>query len=508
MKEQLVWIVREKAGDFQQALKVGLCCCAGWLLMMPLYEGYKATGFFTWAAFSLVLISVRIELPLLKLTPLTPVTLLIVGIFIRSGIGPLILAVSGNGGNAYLDVWLRNALQAQLLWIPLFIGLLIVGLLNKRYLPTTETANGVNIDIDDITEQAEKTKKERLILLALVLSLYMIFYIVLSGLSGAFDRQFLIYSNWANKLWRIDTPVAAFSRLKDIWFFLFPIWICVTKRLIRVLLFSILGLYAIVVIPSGSRGLLLYPALLMILGMWFLVKDKKRILSIVCAFVIIAASVSPIIVATRENALFRSATNIETKYQALVSVLSERKFMLAKTRWLGRDLTGCHDAFLFTENNLKRPRAEFKGLDTLPYILLPKHLFPKRPVIFDGHLIAKTLENAQESQWSRVWFPCITLPGDLYRRWGWIGVYIGSSLCALIIFVYIRLWCINVAGHGSTYAMLLYLYPSTYLQSFPFGTVSETCWSLFWEIPKYLIVFMILGKVIDMLVLRQRVKCD
>jgi hypothetical protein len=44
---------------------------------------------------------------------------------------------------------------------------------------------------------------------------------------------------------------------------------------------------------------------------------------------------------------------------------------------------------------------------------------------------------------------------------------------------------------------LLLFFPATYLQSFPFGTVSETAWALLWELPKYLVLFWLLGTALD-----------
>jgi hypothetical protein len=37
------------------------------------------------------------------------------------------------------------------------------------------------------------------------------------------------------------------------------------------------------------------------------------------------------------------------------------------------------------------------------------------------------------------------------------------------------------------------------LQAFPFGTVQETSWALFWELPKYLLTLAVLGALVERL---------
>ena len=77
------------------------------------------------------------------------------------------------------------------------------------------------------------------------------------------------------------------------------------------------------------------------------------------------------------------------------------------------------------------------------------------------------------------------------------GLLLGSLVVAAFLQALFSLWYRSISVSGSTFQLLLALLPATYLQSFPFGTVSETAWSLLWELPKYLLLFWVMGVAVD-----------
>ena len=248
---------------------------------------------------------------------------------------------------------------------------------------------------------------------------------------------------------------------------------------------------------SGSRGLLFYPFLLLLFGLWFVLSDPRCIRRLAVSMAVLVFVCSPLIYVVRDSAAFQRAENWTGRLEAVGVALMQPEPLLNKTRWLGRDLYACHDPYLFTPGNRDQPLAGTRGLGSLLYLWVPKHILPERPVLFDGHLIAKKLQRVPPSDFSKVWFPCFSLPADLMRRWGLPGVLLGSFVVAASLQFLFRLWYQKVSISGGTFQLLLLFLPATYLQSFPFGTVSETAWALFWELPKYLVAFWLLGAGVD-----------
>ena len=473
----------------------GLACGAVWVISLPLTWQHPWLALLGCVALWGLTLALWLEEPILQTLPLPPLTVLLIGLSLRWGLGPLLLAVGGSGGDAFVEIWVRYGPQAQLLWCCLTAALLSLALLQRPSI--ARAASG----LPQTGWLAEVRQNPRLRCqlegLAWLLCAYMAAYITLSALSGAFDRQMETYVSWTQQLWRLDTPVAAVSRLRDLWFLLFPLWWRVLSRRWRWALGAELLAFLAAALLSGSRGLLFYPALLLLFGLWFVLRDPRLLRRLALLLGLLVLVLSPLIYVVRESPSFQSAVRWDARLQAVGVSLMQPEPLLQKVRWLGRDLYACHDPYLFTPENRDQPLAGSQGLEALAYLWLPKHLMPERPVLFDGHLIAKQLQRVQPSAWSQVWFPCFSLPADLLRRWSWPGLWLGSLMVAAAVQLLLRLWYRSASASGSSFQLLLLFFPATYLQSFPFGTVSETAWALLWELPKYLVLFWLLGTALD-----------
>ena len=480
-----------------QPHRSAVACVVAWLLTLPLSWQHPWLALLGFVAIWCVTVAIWLEMPLLQVLPLPPLTVLLIGLSLRWGLGPLLLALGGSGGDAFVDIWIRNGPQAQLLWLSLTAALLVLAVPQRHVIGAAARAQPPISWLSD----AMNSPRLRMQLkgLAWILSIYMFFYITLSLLSGAFDRQFENYASWTQQLWRLDTPVAAFSRLRDLWFLLFPLWWRLLSRPWKLFLGAEMLAFLSAALLSGSRGLLFYPALMLLFGLWFVLRDPRRLRSLVLALAVLIFVLSPVIHVVRQSEAFQSSESLSGRLQAVGVTLAHPEPLLSKARWLGRDLYACHDPYLFMPENRHRPLVGFQGLGRLLYLWVPKHMLPTRPVLFDGHLIAKELQGISGDV---LWFPCFSLPADLMRRWAVPGVLIGSLLVAAFLQALFYLWYANISLLGSTFQLFLVLLPATYLQSFPFGTVSETAWALLWELPKYLVLFWVLGACVDRYLLR------
>ena len=468
-------------------------------LLLPVVRERWPMAALALLAFWLLLQILRLEAPLLEKVPFPPLTVLVLGMVMRWGLGPLLMALAGGGGDPFLGVWVDHGTSSQLLWLAITAAVVLLAQLQRRAIAQAAAALPPAPLVGAF--QADPLLRRRLGWVALLLGTYMLVYLVLSVLSGAFDRQFDTYLRWVHTLWRLDTPVAAFSRLRDLWLVLVPLLLGCLRGVGRWLTAALLLLFLAVALLSGSRGLLFYPLLLLLAGLW-LVPVPPRLLR---RLVLLAASLmlvlSPLIFVVRDSAAFQASRGLDPvgRLAAVGAVLQHPEPLLAKTRWVGRDLYACHDPYLFTPAHRADAAVGAAGLPNLLWLWVPRHLRPDRPEIFDGPRIAKQLQGVPRSTWADVWFPCFSLPADLWRRWGLAGIALGSLLVAVLVNGLCSLWYRSLFLGGRTFGLLLLLYPASYLQAFPFGTVQETSWALFWELPKYLLTLAVLGALVDRL---------
>ncbi|MFN9630489.1 MAG: hypothetical protein ACK59A_09725 [Cyanobacteriota bacterium] len=473
-----------------------------WTLTLPLARERWGMAGLAVVAFWLLLQTVRLEAPLLERVPFPPLTVLVLGMTLRWGLGPLLMAFSGSGEDPFLAVWVRHGMASQLLWLAVTAAIVLVGQPQRNRiaraaaaLPAAPLAGAF---------QTAGPARRRLGWIALLLGIYMLLYVLLSVLGGAFDRDFATYLRWTHTLWRLDTPVAAFSRLRDVWLLLVPLLLVSFRGVGRWGPAVLVAGFGLVALLSGSRGLLFYPLLLLLAGLWLVPIPPRLLRRLLLVAATLMLALSPLIFVARDSARFQGTAALDpvARLGAAAAVLRNPEPLLAKTRWIGRDLYACHDPYLFTPAHRAAAPAGAAGLGNLLWLWVPRHLHPDRPEIFDGPRLAKELQGVPRGTWADVWFPCLSLPADLWRRWGAPGLALGSLLVALVVNGLAALWCRWAAVSGSAFQLLLLLFPCTYLQSFPFGTVQETCWALLWELPKYLLTLWLLGALVDRLARR------
>lgn len=472
-----------------------VACLIVYICLLPLLWPHYLMGFLGFVSIWFVFATMYIEWPLLGKVPVPPLTVIMSAVCIRAGIAPVLLAASGYSGDSFLDTWVEFGMDAQLLWISV-AAILLVGVWTQRD-PVKALAKKIESEGTSNTRLDCRGLSHHVIRsLCVVLSGYMVMYTASSLVSGAWDRQFDVYMEWASKSWRIDTPLTAFSRLRDIWFCLIPLFWWKLGRPYKFLVGSIGLVYVGSAILSGSRGLLFYPVLMSYCGLWVTSISKRFLCGIGICMATIFLIAAPVIYGIRDTAAFQGAKDWTGKVNAIGTTLTAPEPIIEKARWVGRDLYACHDPFLFTHNNEENLKQGWRGLHSLLYLWIPNSLMKNRPVIFDGHLIAKRLQGISEME-GRFWYPCISLPGDLYRRWSWQGIFLGGSLISIVFWGLCRLWYKSASYSKGTFRFLVLMLPVSYLQSIPLGTVQETAWGLLWELPKYLVTLFLIGWICD-----------
>jgi hypothetical protein len=472
-------------------------CGLGWGLTAPFSSAPMAIGLCWWGV-ALLLWSLQLERPWLEVLPFPPLTVLALHLFLRWELGGIMLLLSRDGAGD-VRVWVDHVAQALPINTLFTTALVAAGALNSRWLrqqPQPALAGQPRL------EASTGFGKRQLLLLGVITGIVAIGYTGIGYFGGTLDRG-AAYLQWAGKFWRPDTLFSATIRLRDLYFILLP-WLVWSWRRTPVVVACFLvptGASLLLSAVLGGRGLLLYPCLLLLGGLWLAgsrPQPLRWLMGITAALAFVVAAALPVL---RHSAAFQhtEATNLGARLEAIQA--GSRELEASQTLPLvGRDLYAWSDPYLFREPGLSQPPAGTKRLGNLLYLWAPQALMPNRPEVNDGHLIAKEImgtPNAGTFEGRHVWFPGISLGADLYWRFRWTGVVVGSVLFGLAYAGFCRLWYQLADLHRNTASVLVALFPTTFLQGPPLRSLSETAWNWLYEFPKYLLILAIVCLIVE-----------
>jgi hypothetical protein len=476
---------------------------AGILLWLPLGLLSGRWVAMAWCCWSLVLLATALwlERPWLNRLPLPPITVLTLAGTIRWGLGAGLLVAAGDQVAPELKGWAQAVEPAQALWGIVSTAIVLAGLLNRPLLRRLNPA------------PLSQAMARRLPLLVLVVGCFTCSYLLVGMVSGTLDRSNANYIFWTTKLWRADTLFAPFMRLRDFFPLLLPLAVqtCLSPsegrpnraQVSLAALLIAMGLLSLVLGGmSGGRALLIFPLLLMLCGLWMTKLSPLLIRGLAIALLIFSLVFIPLMATLRESPAFQatSSQNLVGRGAVVGEALIEAKAKPSSLGLLGRELFPSSDPFLFHPPGSELPAAGNQGLGGLLYLWIPKHLYPNRPEINDGHLIAKQIMGQMDAgvvDGQHVWFPNVTLGGDLYRRYRWPGVVLGAAGFGLFYALMARIWYQTASLSQSLFAFLLAIYPASFIDGVPLRSVSETIWNWFWEFPKYLLVMLVLSWFVE-----------
>ena len=181
-----------------QPHRSALAVVVAWLLSLPLTWQHPWFALLGFLAIWFLTVALWLEETLFQSLPLPPLSVLLIGLCLRWGLGPLLLAVGGSGGNPFVQIWIQYGPPAQLLWLSLTSSLLLLALPQIR--AVARSARSLPQSSLLVESLHHPRLRSQLSALACLLSIYMAAYITLSMLSGAFDRQLESYINWTHQL--------------------------------------------------------------------------------------------------------------------------------------------------------------------------------------------------------------------------------------------------------------------------------------------------------------------
>ena len=456
------------------------------LACLPLLPIASQPGGVLLAALStyLLLMAVRLEQPWLTITPLPPLTILCLGAWLRCGLGGLLLAIGSPMAQAESNsAFWRHLPEAQTLWIVVMAASVAMFIL----WPNSHSP---------IVRSRQNSQNEPLISLTFACGLFALASISVGILYGTLDRNPSSYLYWVAQRWRPDSVFTMLARFRDAFFLLAPLAFCKSARnWQRLVLVAMLFAYPMLALPLGGRGLLLYPILYTVIGLW-LTPISARVLRLIIAATLIFG-----LVAIPSIGIYRNMSGFQTVNRAdlakrwelimdashKVSTEIDLRTFFKQT---GISLYGCSDGYLFEEPSRSMPRAGWHRMHTLFTAWLPELLVPKSVPLRDGHIIAEEIRGLSRSEaevMTYTSFRCVSLGADLYWRGGWPIAVLGSILAALAYRIATIFWY-NYAGLSSYWRILLLVYPATFLTMYPAGSIGETAWLWMWDLPKYILL--------------------
>lgn len=489
--------VVEPFGWILQPLGCLFFCAIGWLISANLST--EAVGMaYIWIGIALIITCIQIERPWLNRLPFPPLTTLVLTLNLRWITGGVILLISEN--QAQHEIFINHIAKALPLTLLPSVFLVTLGwLINRKFIKKREG----KIKRWD-TNSSEF--KDIILWITLITGIIAIGYIIVGAFGGTLDRG-ENYARWAGRFWRPDTVLSALIRLRDLFYICLPLAIWQNRKSKSITLaLSVPALTTLLISLSlGGRGLVIYPVLLMIGGSW-IAGINAKILKILLTSAFVSIIIFSLVIGNvRSSVEFKSASvfDLQQRFGALKDTLASINIdQSGYLTHLGVQLYTHSDPYLFTKPASEQEPVGAKRLNNLLFIWVPRLLLPNRPEVNDGHLIANEIRNQpnhglKEGRYRT--FRNVSFGADLYWRFRWPGVVIGSSLFGLFYALVSRLWYQYASLNEKVYGVLIALFPSTFLQGPPLRSVSETAWNWLYELPKYFIVLFAIGLLIKFL---------
>lgn len=317
-----------------------------------------------------------------------------------------------------------------------------------------------------------------------VLYLLCIFTAWAAAISGAGDRGFAGDFTAENPFgwWSI---FQAFRNSGGVGLLLFPLIFTNSRGLGRTFLSLTLLLHLALAFASGSRESFLAPLVLLGVGGYVFRGSRKfRLQTLALLFIPVALTAFYFILLFRNTQSFS-----DTRQTALADRISAVKQVGEVDldpganfyTTTGLQLLEVSDAVIYTATPSIVPYAGWENLDAVIWTWVPFFLYRDRPVLLDGNAVVSFYTGAFNDRSSTK----ISLEGDLYRRFGEVGVMAGAFTFGIIYGLYIRFVFQTMNFSSALMGIVGYLLLLTYFRAgLKNQTMLTTWWQFAYDIPK------------------------
>ena len=427
----------------------------------------------------LVLLAFNLERRILELSLLPPFAVLALSQFLGLGVGvSLIISESEGDFNP-------SFLKMQLIWIigfPFF------------YLSYSVVFKKIRAVVVPAVSNAQQELAWRpLYYIGWILLAVRIVGYIYGAYTGSEDRGEFSVVNTSDAAFGMWTIFQLVPRFSNVGFFLLPVLLGRGDFLQKTLLGLMLGVYFLLAFVSGGRGNVIYPVIFIFMGyyaFWRLPRVPWDL-----AALGMAAATLPLIFfmgTYRGTEGFVSSQMIDVKSR-LAAVGQTRELMRQEANKggagggtvTGTALIGVNDHLIYSATPEVVPHAGLEGVQAVPLVWVPTFFMRNKPNLIDGNFIVGQYVDYEIGRGTG---STISLPADLYRRFGWLGVGLGMPI-AMLAYGALTYFCYSVyLRRNFVMGTILILYTISFFTWSPLQTMLTTWWSFAYDFPRHLIV--------------------
>jgi hypothetical protein len=317
---------------------------------------------------------------------------------------------------------------------------------------------------------------------------YYAVWLIAGHLTGGTDRSRMAeFLNRGTTTWSL---INIFPRLLFMYFVFVPLMHRLGGWRARFVLWLSTGYLFTTFLFSGSRGMLLTPTCLLIVGWWAFYPASRRVVTVFVLMGMLVLPYIPFIALYRSTDAFQNSREGDWlgRIAAFADVQQglERWDVCGLLQLTGESLHGGNDRVVFELTPKEVPFAGWKDVGRLKYFWLPSQLAPWKKSLLDANEIV--IDYLKDPT---IFGAGISFTADMFRRFGWTAVVVGNLLLGVFIGSFAR-WAFVLAARGHlVWSTLLVIYIGSYLTSTPARTLLETAWIWFWELPKHLVLLLL-----------------
>lgn len=412
-------------------------------------------------------IGLWIDRELLRSWPLSPVAWFSAVCIFMGGLGPILIALSGEAAVPSLDKVQLGVFLGHAAFFSLY-GLVRPSWARIRPFHLVDTMSPRLLRVLVASGS-----------LALLLSIVEAIVLARTGASdrGAFG------TTASGQLFGIWTYFVAFGRVGMVGFILAPLVFVRGTILAKVVTVAAFVVVTGLGFLSGSRGAAFTPLLLVAVGYVAFVRRPLVRLEIAAVILVpVLASGFVFLDHFRNTAGFRDS-DMATPTQRLKAITEahERaeKANVSGMYLLGERLVGTIDNVVYETTPALIPHAGNQNIGAILWLYVPYFLYPYRPIMVDGKAIAEEYLGRALVGTSIG----TSLTGDWYRRYGFAGVVVGMALMGIGVGLYQRALFYGVEKQRY-FALALWLVLATFITKDSNMTVLSGIWWLFYDLPK------------------------